>query len=326
MKIAVTGASGHIGNVVCRMLLEQKHEVKAFYNRDKRALIGLSLELIQGDILNKKDLEKLVRGCDIVFHCAAIISINGDPEGKVFRTNTEGAQNILDASIKAGVKKIIHVSSTHAVQEEPQHKPLTEDRAYKTSANYAYDYSKAQGEQIILAAIKQGKIKGCVVRPSAVVGPFDFKPSELGKALIDFRNRKVPVLPPGGYNFVDVRDVALAMINAIENVKNGAIYNLTGKYFSMKDFAQKINETTGVKVPKAALPFWFMKLILPFIILQERLTNAAPVFTIESITTLKNGHKNIDNSKAKKDLHLNPRPIRETFKDYYNWVDNRIEQ
>ena len=89
MKIAVTGATGHIGNVLCRILVEQGFEVRALYRSDSTAISDLNLTLIQGDVLNYKSLLELVDGCDVVINCAAIISIHGDPKGIVYKTNTE---------------------------------------------------------------------------------------------------------------------------------------------------------------------------------------------------------------------------------------------
>jgi dihydroflavonol-4-reductase len=322
MKIAVTGASGHLGNVLCRYLIEKNYQVKAFYNSDKRALDGISVELIQGDLLNELDVEKLVENCDIVFHCAAKISINGDLDGSVYATNAIGTQNVLNACKKLKIKKIIHVSSTHVTKENPQNETLTETRVYKTTKCYAYESSKIKAEEIMLSAFNNNEINGCVVRPSSIAGPYDFKPSEFAKALLDFRNKKIPFLPYGGYDFVDVRDVANAMINSIHNGKNGEIYHLTGKYYSIKEISIQINKITNVKVPKIILPFWIMKIALPFVKLWGKFTKSAPLFTIESISTLKNGHKNIDNLKARNDLNLNYIPISKTIEDFYKWKNN----
>ena len=175
----------------------------------------------------------------------------------------------------------------------------------------------------MLAAFRKGTIQGCVLRPSSVAGPFDFKPSELGKALLDFRAEKVPVLPPGGYNFVDVRDVVNAMIAAMEKGENGEVYFLTGKYYSMQQLAALVGEAAAVKVPKQVLPYWVMQLALPFVKLWGRLTGAAPVFSHESMTALKNGHPNIDNSKAREVLGLQNRPLVDTLKDFYAWQNQQ---
>lgn len=325
MKITVTGASGHVGNVICHLLIEQGHQVKALYRSDKKALQNIEAELVHGDVLNPSEIENAVAGSEVVIHCAAKISINGDPDGSVYNINVNGVQNVLDACVKQGVRKIIHLSSTHAVKEDPRLEPCTEDRAYKEKGDFAYDYSKACGEQVMLKAFKDGIIDGCVVRPSSVLGRMDFKPSELGKALLDFRAEKVPLLPPGGYNFVDVRDLCNGIVSAVEKGRTGEIYFVTGTYHTIKEVSEFVHQITGAKVPKKVMPFWVLRIALPFVKLWGRLTKSAPVFTIDSISALKNGHPNIVNDKAKKELDLKNRPMIETVKDFYAWQDEQAK-
>ncbi len=323
MQIGITGASGHVGNVLCRLLIEQGYKVNALYYSDKTALQDLNVNLFQGSVLEPASLLPFVKGCDVIINSAAIISIHGDPTGIVFKTNTEGPKNILDVAIKAGVKKIIHLSSTHAVLEEPLDQPFKEDRPYKTKQHFAYDYSKATGEQIMLDAFQSNKIQGCVIRPSSVIGLFDYKPSEIGKALLDFYNRKIPMLPPGGYNFIDVRDISQSIINSIEKGRNGEIYLLSGDYYTLKDFAAVVTKASGIKTPKTVMPFWFLKGILPFVKMYGKLKKAAPIFTIEAITALKLGHPNMVNEKAQKELNHTCRPLIETISDFYDWQKKR---
>ncbi len=319
MKIAVTGATGHIGNVLCRMLVAQGFEVRALYRSDSTSIGHLNLTLIQGDVLNYKSLLELAEGCDVVINCAAIISIHGDPTGIVYKTNTKGPRNIVKAAIEKGVKKILHLSSTHAVYEHPLNEAFNESRPYKKATDYAYDYSKAIGEQIVLEKINEGKIEGCVLRPSSVLGVFDYRPSEIGKALLDFYRQKIPMLPPGGYNFIDVRDIAQSVINAISKGRNKEIYLLSGQYYSMKEFAKIVHEASGKKTPKVVMPFWFVRGLLPFVKVYGKIKGAAPIFTIEAIHALKYGHPKMDNSKAKSELNHNCRPLKETIADFYAW-------
>jgi len=317
--VAVTGASGHIGNVVCRKLIESSHTVRAFYNKDHRPLDGLNLQLVQGNVLNREDLSRLVNGCDIVINCAAIISINGDLDGMVFKTNIEGPKNILEASIDHGVKKIVHISSVHAVTELPHSLPYDESRPYKNSDAYAYDYSKAQGEQLLLSAARKGSTEIVIIRPSCAIGPFDFKPSKMGAALKDFYLQKIPFLPEGGYDLVDVRDLVQSIINAISNGRNGEIYLLSGKYYSLKDLARAINGVTGKKVPQKVIPYRLLKMLLPFVSMYAHINKSAPSFTKESINALINGHPNMDNTKARIELNHQCRPLEETLNDFFAW-------
>jgi dihydroflavonol-4-reductase len=318
-KIAVTGASGHVGNVLCRMLAVKGFRIKALYQSYAKSLEGINAELVQGDVLNKNDLRKLLQDCNIVIHCAAIISINGDPTGVVFKTNTKGSALVLEAAVEMGLEKIIHISSTHAVNELPHHIPFNETRPYKTAKDYAYDHSKAEAEHIMMQSELSRQIDTVVLRLSSVIGPYDFKPSELGKALLDFYHRKIPVLPQGGYNFIDVRDVCNSIINAIKDGRNKEVYLLAGKYFSMKAFADTINKVTGIRTPKRAIPYSTLKAALPVIQWYGRVMRAAPLYTIESIDALKNGHPNMDSSKAAAAFAHQCRPLNDSIRDFYDW-------
>lgn len=327
MLVGVTGASGHLGNVICRVLIQRGFQVRVLFRKDKKSFEDLDAELFSGDVLDKDAVEKFVNGCDYIIHCAAIISIHGDPTGIVFKTNTEGPKNVAEACLKYNVKRMIHVSSTHAVMELPFETPFDETRPYKQRGSFAYDFSKSTGEQLMLDYFRNRNLDGCVVRPSSVVGPFDFRPSELGKALLDFYNRKIPMLPPGGYNFIDVRDISETIVNAIEKGRRGEVYLLSGQYYSMKNFAKIIHEATGKKVPKLVMSFWFLRMILPFVKLYGKMKKANPVFTIEAITALKLGHPNMSNEKAKKELGHVCRPLKETLADFYKWnIERKVIQ
>jgi dihydroflavonol-4-reductase len=301
------------------MLTAEGYPVKALYHNYCKSLEGVDAELIQGDVLNKPDLRKLLQDCNIVIHCAAIISINGDPTGVVFKTNTKGTALVLETAVEMGLEKIIHISSTHAVKELPHNIPFNETRPYKTAEDYAYDHSKAEAEHIMLQSGLSRQIETVVLRLSSVVGPYDFKPSELGKALLDFYHRKIPVLPEGGYNFIDVRDTCRSIINAIEGSGDKEVYLLSGRYFSMQAFAETIKDVTGISTPKRKVSYKVLKAALPFVQWYSRLLKAAPLFTIESIDALKNGHPNMDNSKATVALKHHYRSLADSIRDFYDW-------
>lgn len=318
--VAVTGASGHIGNVICRELLQRGYQVRALCRTDTSAIRGIGLEMVLGDVLDTNSLDRLMAGCAVVFHCAAVISVHGDPDGMVFRTNTQGVSNVLNAARQAGVRRIIHFSSVHAVEELPHSEPFDESRPYKKETDYPYDYSKARGEQL-MRSFNTGDPEVIVLRPSAVIGPFDFKPSELGKALLGFRKGEIPALPEGGYNFVDVRDVAVSAVNAVELGRSGEIYLLTGSYYTLKQFAGLVQSVTGIRTPKLVLPFVLMRLFVPLIALWGKITRTKPLFSLETIAALKNGHPRMDNSKAAGVLGHQCRPLADSVRDFYQWSD-----
>jgi dihydroflavonol-4-reductase len=319
MNIAVTGASGHIGNVLCRQLLADGHHVRAQYNSDVYPLKGLDLELKQGNVLNKDFLLELFRGCDAVIHAAALISINGDPDGSVFRTNTHGPRLVMEAAKECHIKRLIHLSSVHAVTELPHHTPYNEERPYKTAADPAYDHSKAVGEQILRDGSASGPTELVIVRPSCVIGPYDFKPSKIGAALLDFYHQKMPFLPPGGYDLIDVRDVSRSIIKALDAAVSPGIYLLSGKYYNFKELAAAVHKVTGKKVPQIVIPHRLLNALLPLASWHARIKGAAPSLTRESIAAIMNGHPQMDHRKAKNTLGHSNRPLEKSLNDFYTW-------
>jgi dihydroflavonol-4-reductase len=269
--------------------------------------------------MDPDSLEILVKGCDAVIHAAARISIHGDPDGSVYRTNTEGTRHVLEACTRAGVKRLIHLSSVHAVMELPLDEPFDERRPYKAEGSSRYDLSKAVSEQYLLDHTRNGKLETVIVRPSSVVGPLDARPSEMGKALIDMYLGKVPLLPQGGYDFVDVRDVARSIIAALEKGRHGEVYLLCGKYQRLADLAAMAGKVTGKKMPGFTVPISLLYLLLPLVKAYGRLLGAAPQFTRESLTALEHGHPHMDARKAREELGHQVRPMEETLKDFYAW-------
>jgi dihydroflavonol-4-reductase len=321
--VAVTGASGHIGNVVCRTLLAQGYHVRAQYRSDRRALEGLSLETVQGDVTETSDLDRLFSGCHQVINCAGALSISGGQGGAVHRTNVIGAQNVLDAAVRAGVRRVVHISSVHAVHDLPHHAPYNESRPYKGSKDFAYDRSKAEGEQLMLRGAQRHPIEVVVVRPSAVVGPFDFKPSEMGSAILRMYRRPLPVVPPGGYNLVDVRDVAEAIVRAMELGKNAEVYLLSGQYCTVRELVRQVRALRRHDARPVVAPFWLLSGAVPLAWAYGRLSGKDNPLTYEALVALREGHPHMDHAKARLELDHAPRTLHESLSDFIAWVNSK---
>jgi dihydroflavonol-4-reductase len=210
MLAAVTGASGHLGANLVRALIERKWQVRALVRNDIRALEGLDIELVSGDVLDEKSLRDAFLGADVVFHLAGRISIVSWDRKEVEAVNITGVKNVVEACKSTGVKRLIHTSSFHAHQQEPLDEPLDESRPLHNGNYPPYDHSKAEGEKIVRAAIEQGLDAG------GMLGPNDFKPSHFGSTLLSIARGKLPALVDAGLNWVDNRDVAKGMITAFE--------------------------------------------------------------------------------------------------------------
>lgn len=317
--IAITGASGHLGSVLITELLKNDiWQIRAQFNSQRPPLDNSNISWIQGG-MEPHEIEKLIGNATIVIHCAAVISITGDKDGRVYKTNVVGTQNVIDVCVSKNIQRLIHVSSTHALQEVPLDTVFDENRPYKTKADFAYDYTKAKAEQLIIEAVEKQNLNAIIVRPSSMLGPVDFKPSLLGQAISDIAKRKVPAMVKGGYDFVDIRDVAKSIVVSIDKGVKGESYNLTGKYYAIKDLAAITADIAKVKAPKIVMPDWIIQMSIPFITLQAKITKKTPKFTKESIFVLKHGHPNMSNEKAKNVLGHESRPLKTSIKDLLNW-------
>jgi dihydroflavonol-4-reductase len=317
MKIAVTGASGHVGNNLCRMLIEQGHEVKALMHRDTKGLEGLPMELVKGSVTSETDLADLCAGCETVFHLAAYISIRTkDPA--CLNINYESCIRLIKAAKSKGVKKIIHFSSIHAFRQEPLGTELNESRDLELHSAVSYDRSKALSQKFMMEA-SSGDLEIVVINPTAIIGPNDFKPSLTGSALLRLYKGLIPALIPGGYDWVDVRDVCRAAIKAMTSGVPGECYLIGGSYQSLRTMAHEIEKLGGHKTPRLKLPMWIAQVGTPFLNLHSAIRKTEPLYTSVSLYTLKNSHSKISHKKAGSVLGHNPRPFAETLADTIAW-------
>jgi dihydroflavonol-4-reductase len=318
MKVAVTGATGHIGTNLCRQLLESGYEVRAMIHKESTGLDGLPVEMVKGDVLNPHSLDNLLDGMEAVFHLAAIISIEGDPTGRVLRVNVEGTRNVVEACLRKKVRRLVHFSSIHAFKQRPVNKVLDETSARSDHRNFKYDQSKVMGEAEVRKGFEQG-LETVILHPSAVLGPWDFHPSRMGQLLLDLQKGKIPALVNGGFDWVDARDVAAAAITALQKGRNGSHYLLSGKWRSVRELAEVIQQTTPIKVPRISVPIWLAHIGVPFAKIQARIRNERPLFTFESLETLRLSNRHVSHSKATAELGYRPRPLEESIADSYKW-------
>lgn len=318
MKIAVTGANGHIGSNLCRILIEQGHHVCALVHQNDQGIRGLPMDFVQGDLMDSASLSLLVEDAEVVFHLAAIISIKAKKKDEIFEKNIKGTENIIKTSQKARIRRFIHFSTIHALEHHPFDQPLDECRPLATKDKIIYSQSKALAEDVVQEAVKDG-LNIVTLNPTAVIGPFDFAPSLLGRALIQMYTGKLPAMIDGGYDWVDVRDVVDAAIIAIEKGKTGERYILSGHWQSMKDLSLLISTLCQKKPPRLSVPIWLAQIALPFLRLYCRLNGTEPLYTRDSLTIIQTGHKNISYEKASRDLGFSSRPIEHTIKDTIDW-------
>jgi dihydroflavonol-4-reductase len=319
--IVVTGASGLIGSNLVRTLLAQGQQVRVLVHHNHHPLSGLNVETSTGDLLSFASLVQAFSGAEIVYHLAGAISLKMNHWEQMQRVNVFGTRNVVNACLQSGVRRLVHFSSIHALEQEPLDTPVTESRPRVTSEKYPpYDRSKAAGEQEVLNGVQQG-LDAIILNPTGIIGPYDFEPSYLGKALLHMAHGHLPALVSAGFNWVDARDVASAAIQASQHGKTGESYLISGHWRSIEQIAALVAEFSGKLAPGITVPLWLAAAGLPFTALHAALTQQANIFTRATLMALRS-NRCIDHSKASQQFNYQPRQFEETIFDTLQWFSD----
>jgi len=314
----VTGATGHIGNVLVRKLLERGENVRALIlpGESRESISGLKVEAFEGDILNMDSVFESMQGIKGIFHLAGVISIMPGPNPFVRKVNVEGTKNILRAANEQKIK-LIYTSSIHAIQRV-EDGVIDESVPYDMNNPYgAYDRSKAEATLEVLHAARSG-LEAVVACPTGVIGPFDFRGSMMGAVIHGAAAAKPTLYVDGAYDFVDVRDVADGLIAAAENGKSGESYILSGQKITVRYLLETVREITGKHFFQMKIPFDLAKFAAMFTPLYYRFANETPRFTPYSLEVLQS-NSNISHAKATRELGYKPRPIFDSIQDAVKW-------
>ncbi len=325
--ILVTGAAGHIGNTLVRQLLEDGSKVRALIlpGEDTHALDGLNIELVQGNVLDLASLQRAMQGVEVVYHLAGIISIMPGRDDLMRSVNIQGTKNILDAARQNHVKRVLYTSSIHALSRNCE--DVIDEHIPFDTHNEAgeYDRTKAEASEAVLQAVRDG-MDAVIVCPTGVIGPYDYRHSEMGDLLRDWMQKKTHVLVEGAYDFVDVRDVARGMILAIQKGRRGEVYILSGEQIKLNKMKQLVQKAMGFASATINIPMWLARLAAGVTPLYYRLTHQTPKFTAYSLETVCS-NSIISSAKAKRELGYQARPLFKTIADTIQWWrENRQPQ
>ena len=247
MKVLVTGANGFLAANVVRALIGRSYQVRALVRStaDLRALEGTSPELMVGDFTVAEVASAAMRGCEAVIHAAADTSQLYTSDEPYRKTNIEGTKTLLEAACAANIKRFIFVSTANVFgfgsKESPGHEELPSRYPFTESG---YAISKVKAQELVLSYARDGRLHTIAVNPTFMIGPFDAKPSS-GRIITMTVNRKLVPVPPGGKNFVDVRDVAAGICNALERGESGSSYLMAGENLSYDEFYSKLEKVSG---------------------------------------------------------------------------------
>lgn len=262
MKILVTGANGLLGANVVRELLKRGADVRALVRKSSNLnpLEGLSIQKHFGNITSLEDVEEAVAGCSAVIHIAAMTSQKHTNLKSYFEANINATKNIIDAAKKYNINRIIYVSSAAVIGYGSKDNPGSEANEIRYPFNMMpYPKSKHVAQKLMLKAAKELQTEVIVVNPTFMIGAYDSKPSS-GQIILMAVGKRFVLVPPGGKNFIHVKDAAIGTCNALTQGKNGECYLLSNQNLSFREFFSLVNgfsnkRSVFIAIPKSILLF-----------------------------------------------------------------------
>lgn len=319
MKVAVTGAAGYLGTNLVRQLVEQGHEVTAIDRVAPDRPAEPNVTWVNGNVLDPASMQQALTGADIVYHLVAVITL-ADKNDLAWQVNTEGVRVVAEAALEVGVRRMVHASSIHAFNQYSCGGRIDESAPRSTDpALPVYDRSKWAGEVELRKVIERG-LDAVLCNPTGVFGPVDHCTplSRINRTLRDAAKGRVPAMIGGGFDLVDVRDVAAGLILASERGRTGENYLLGGSMISMLDLCHLAAGCGGKKGPKFAISPRLISGLIPVLepigkLLKTDVMSKAALGALVSAPV-------VDHSKAERELGYQPRPIAETVQDLVTFL------
>ncbi len=248
MTILVTGATGLVGNNVVRLLLERGQRVRVLVREsaDPRPLEGLDVERAPGDVRDAESVARACRDVQGVVHAAGHIHLGWTKLERARAINAVGTRNVAQAARQAAAR-MVHVSTSNVMGLGSRDAPADEDTPPVGLVPCTYVVTKQEAERAVLDEIERG-LAAAIVNPGYMLGPWDWKPSS-GRMLLAVAKRFTPVAPRGGTSVCDVRDVADAILAALERGEPGRRYLLCGENMTYFELWQRMAKVSGARAP-----------------------------------------------------------------------------
>lgn len=322
----VTGATGFVGGAVVRELAQRGERTRAVWRRRSRlealpiAEFGGVIEEAQAELGDVAALTRAFTGAPgeevVVVHAAALVSIYREGEPGLARTNVEGTRHVVEACRAAGVRRLVYVSSMEAIEPPPEGVPLREPARFSADLVWGpYAKTKAEATRLVLTA---SGLDTVAVLPTGVLGPGPGTGNHTRELVRALASGEVPALLPGGFDIVDVRDVAKGVVLAAEKGRSGQAYLLSGEFASLTRLARLVKGVVGVRVPPT-IPALVAQLAAPVSEVVYKVAGRAPLLTRYSLRVLANSRE-VSSDRAWSELGYVSRPLAETVRDTIDWL------
>lgn len=308
----ITGANGFLGNNIVRLLQNMDCEIRCLVRNNSDSLKGLKCKIYKGDVRDYnslKDIFNIKENANVyVIHCASVVYIKKKYNQNVYDTNVNGSINIIKYTKKINAK-LIYVSSVYSVLPKENNEVMSETyEFYPNLVNGLYAKTKSIINNVILS---DKELNACIIFPSSLVGPNDYGKNFTNESIKLMSKVRLPITIKGEYDFVDVRDVSLAIINACKNSKHKC-FLLTNKRYSIKDISNIVYNFTNKKEITKEINISLIKWITNVFE-----TNLITKLSLETLET----NSNFSHALATKELNYNPRDITFTIKDMLETID-----
>jgi len=326
-KYLVTGATGFLGRAVAEELVRRKAQVHALVLHDDpyTDLLPKEVRTVIGDVCDKSSLSDFFADADsrtCVIHCAGIVSVASRPGPRLYQVNVGGTWKVLRQCMEHDVGKMVYVSSVHAIPEKPKGCIISEDCEFSPGlVDGDYAKSKSAATELVFDAAERG-LNASIVFPSGIIGPGDLQGGSFTSMAKSFLSGKLPFAVRGGYDFVDVRDVARGILACSESGEPGKGYILSGCYVTIRRMLQLVGKAAKLKYRSICLPLGLARLAAPYYERRSLRERNPLFFTPYSVSVLASNGQ-FSHAAASERFAYQPRPIEETLGDMTAWLLNQ---
>jgi dihydroflavonol-4-reductase len=319
MKVLVTGGSGFVGWHLVQALLRRGDQVRCLVRPASMPLLqGQPVEIVPGDLTDEQSVRRAVQGVEVVYHCAADYRLFVPDPVAMYAANVEGTRIVLSAAATAGVRRIVYTSTVGALGSTADGTPADE----KTPVALAnmighYKRSKFLAERVA----DEWSARGApivIVNPSTPVGERDIKPTATGRLILDFLRGRIPAYVDTGLNLVDVRDVAVGHIAAMERGRPGEKYILGNRDMTLKAILGTLASVSGRAAPRLRVPHWLPLTVAAIDTGLARARHAVPRFELDAVR-LARKKMYFSPAKAVRELALPQTPVEEPLRRAVEW-------
>ncbi|MBC8336737.1 MAG: NAD-dependent epimerase/dehydratase family protein [Anaerolineales bacterium] len=320
-RALVTGGTGFIGSNIALRLIERHWDVRILERSEssRELLEGGPFEFVIGNVLEPDSLLPAMEGIDVVFHAAGVVDYWNQGEEHMYKVNVDGTRNVMEAALKSGIDRVVHISSTAAMGIHPNE---IVDESYTFNVEperFIYGHSKYLAEEIAFEYIEKG-LPVVLVNPTTVIGPRDVRKVSSGMVVEVGNHHVPPFIPPGGINIIPICDAAQGAIEAVEKGHVGERYILGGENISHLQLYKTITNVVGCGMKLKAMPRWQVSIIASLTDMLQPQTSGPVPLTGDRLR-LEAQFFFYETTKARTAFDMPQTPLRITIGRTYEWYD-----